>query len=189
MIISNNSSSSGHSPGRQRLNEAREKGFSRLLPPLPLFALQPLFTHIVSTIARKHPELFERLEDSAKKDFLIDPTNLPFFLLLQPDPQNPRLKAYNRRDDVAHDVYISGTFATLLRMIDAQTDSDALFFNREINVTGDSEAMVALRNALDDMEGTLAEDVAACFGPFKAPVRSIMNSINNRDAAKGRYKK
>lgn len=162
-------------PGNQRLDDAGAQGFTRLLPPFPLFALQPLLGHIVTTIARRHPELIARLGDNCKKRFLIDPRNLPFFLLLQPDPDRPRLKAHSRSEDVEHDVHISGTLATLLRMIDGQSDSDALFFNRDLAITGDTEAVVALRNALDNMDATLTDDVAACFGPLSRPVRAVID--------------
>jgi predicted lipid carrier protein YhbT len=162
-------------PGTPRLEDVGARGFARLLPPVPLFAIQPLLGHIVTTIARRHPELIARLGDNCKKRFLIDPCNLPFFLLLQPDPDRPQLKAYNRGQDVEHDVHICGTLLTLLRMIDGQSDSDALFFNRDLSITGDTEAVVALRNALDNLDATLAEDVAACFGPLSRPVRAVID--------------
>ena len=69
-------------PRPPRPDDSSAKGLSRFVPPLPLFALQPLLGHIVTTIAGRHPELFERLGDNCKKRFLIDPNNLPFFLLL-----------------------------------------------------------------------------------------------------------
>ncbi len=169
-------------PVTRRFDGHRAPGFNRLLPPLPLFALQPLLGHIVSTVARRHPELFARLGDSCKKRFLIDPRNLPFFLLLQPDADRPQLKACQRGQDVDHDVYISGTLLTLLGMIDSQTDSDALFFNRDLTITGDSEAVVALRNALDNMDGTLADDVAVSFGPLSRPVRALFDLANKFEA-------
>ncbi len=156
----------------------RAQGFARLLPPLPLFVIQPLLTRIVTNVAGRHPELFARLGDSCKKRFLIDPSNMPFFLMLQPDPDIPRLKAYNRGSSIEHDVFISGTFGTLLQMIDSQIDSDALFFNRDLTITGDAEAVVALRNALDDMDTTLADDVAASFGPLRGPVRLLIDMAN-----------
>ena len=165
------------SRGRGRVAPGRS-GFARLAPPLPLFVIQPLLRHIVTTIAKRHPGLFARLGDASKKRFLIDPRNAPFFLLLQPDPDHPQLTAYNRGRDIAHDVYIAGSFQTLLSMIDSQTDSDALFFSRALTVSGDSEAMVALRNALDDMDTTLADDVAACFGPLARPVRAAFDFAN-----------
>jgi predicted lipid carrier protein YhbT len=147
---------------------------ARLLPPLPLFALQPVLGHIVNSVARRHPELFARLGNSATKRFLIDPLNLPFFLLLQPDPERPTLRAHHRGDHVEHDVHISGTFVTLLKIINGQTDGDSLFFNRDLIITGDTEAVVALRNALDDMDTSLADDVASSFGPLSGPIRAFV---------------
>ena len=164
--------------GNAGMRRARPPGFARFLPPLPLFAIQPLLGHIVAAVARRRPELFARLGDSSKKRFLIDPTNLPVVLLLQPDPERPQLRACPRGQDVEHDVRISGSFLTLLRLIDSQTDSDALFFNRALTITGDTEAIVALRNALDDMDATLADDVAAAFGPLSRPVRSFFDVAN-----------
>ena len=168
----------------QQHESPKAQGIARLLPPMPLFALQPLLRHIVTTIAGRHPELFSRLGDNCKKRFLIDPTNLPFFLLLQPDPAKPQLHAYNRGRNVEHDVCVSATFQVLLRMIDAQTDSDALFFNRELAIAGDTEAIVALRNAVDDMDTTLADDVAGCFGPLSRPVRSMFDLASTIKGAK-----
>ncbi len=165
----------GPLPGNRRFDKVSADGIARLLPPFPLLAIQPLLGHIVTTIARRHPELIARLGVNCKKRFLIDPSNLPFFLLLQPDPATPKLKAYKHDQEVEHDVHISGTFLTLLRMIDSQTDSDALFFNRDLSITGDTEAVVALRNALDNMDATLADDVAACFGPLSRPVRAMFD--------------
>lgn len=163
---------------KQKARKDRAKSLKSLLPPLPLFILQPLLNHIVGSVAKQHPELFDRLGDSANKIFLIDPSDLPLFLVLQPNPLNPTLKAYNQNEIIEHDTYICGTFATLMQMIDAQSDSDALFFNREIRVSGDSEAMVALRNALDDMEGSLAKDVAKSFGPLSKPVLLAMQKFS-----------
>ncbi|MCP5082048.1 MAG: sterol-binding protein [Alphaproteobacteria bacterium] len=167
-------------PGSPSRTGLGSPGLARLLPPLPVFALQPLLGHIVASVAGRHPELFARMGEACHKHFLIDPTDLPVVLLLKPDPHRPELRAHNRGNTVGHDVRISGSFVTLLRMIDAKTDSDALFFNRELSVTGDVEAIVALRNALDDMDSTLADDVAATFGPFSRPVRAIFDFAERR---------
>ena len=64
-------------PGNQRLDDVGAQGFAWLMPPFPLFALQPLLGYIVTTIAKHHPELIARLGDNCKKRFLIDPRNLP----------------------------------------------------------------------------------------------------------------
>jgi predicted lipid carrier protein YhbT len=49
-------------------------------------------------------------------------------------------------------------------MLDGQSDGDSLFFRRDLHVEGDTEAIVCLRNALDDLEGSLVDDVASFFG-------------------------
>lgn len=149
--------------------------FSRALPPPPLFLLQPLLARIVTKIAAKCPGLFTRLGESCDKRFLIDPLNLPFKLLLLPDPEHPQLTAVRRTRAVEHDVLISATFVTLLTMIDGRSDGDALFFNRELHIEGDTEAVVALRNALDDMDATLVDEVIDTFGLFSAPLRKAVN--------------
>lgn len=158
-----------------RLDDVSRRGFTRLLPPFPLFAVQPLLGHIVTTIARRRPDLISRLGDNCRKRFLIDPHNLPFFLLLRPDPDWPQLIAYDRGQEIGHDVRISGTLLTLLGLIDGRSDSDALFFHRGLTITGDVEAVVALRNAIDNAEATLVDDVAACFGPLSHPVRAMFD--------------
>lgn len=145
---------------------------------MPLFAMQPILRRIVRHVAQLHPELFERLGDSCSKQFLIDAKGMPFLLLLRPDPENLMLVAKSRHAEIPYDVLVSGKFVTLLRMIDSKTDSDALFFNRDIAVTGDTEAIVALRNALDDMDATLADDVATAFGPLRGPVRASIDAAN-----------
>ncbi len=136
-----------------------------LLRPLPLFAIQPLLSRIVKKAIRRRPELFRRLGRHQHTFYLIDPLNLPFALLLRPDSGFPILKAVRRDDRLDYDARIAGTFLTLLDMVDGRLDGDALFFSRDLTVEGDTEAVVVLRNALDDLEGSIADDVAVFFGP------------------------
>jgi predicted lipid carrier protein YhbT len=136
-----------------------------LLAPLPLLPLQPLLGRIVRRVACTRPELFRRLGPHAAKRFVVDPTNLPFVLVLQPDPARPRLAARRRGLAGAGDAEIAGSVLTLLDLVDGRLDGDALFFGRSLRVTGDTEAVVALRNALDDLDGSIADDTAALFGP------------------------
>ncbi|AGH97674.1 hypothetical protein A11S_851 [Micavibrio aeruginosavorus EPB] len=57
-------------------------------------------------------------------------------------------------------------------MIDGRYDGDALFFSRDIYIEGDTEAVVCLRNALDDIDGNIADYVAHFFGK---PGKKILN--------------
>ena len=103
-----------------------------MLGAVPLALIQPILDRIATNVARSRPELFARLGSQSGKRFLIDPTDLPFVLVLIPDPQKPILKAYRRADKPAHDAAIAGTFFRLLDLIDGELDGDALFFTRDL---------------------------------------------------------
>jgi predicted lipid carrier protein YhbT len=141
--------------------------------PLGLLPVQVLLGRIVRHIASRRPELFDRIGPHKAKRFLIVPTNLPYAMLLRPDPDNLVFRAV-RRSLPDYDVRITGTALTLLAMIDGNADSDALFFSRDLIVEGDTEAVVCLRNALDDLDGSVADDVA---GLFRLPGRIILTSL------------
>jgi predicted lipid carrier protein YhbT len=140
-----------------------------LLAVTPLAVIQPILDQIASHVAKDRPELYARLGAHARRRFLIDPIDFPFVLVLAPDVKRPNLRAYRRYEKPAHDAGIAGTFFNLLGMIDGSQDGDALFFNRDLRITGDTEAVVALRNALDDFEGSALDSVIGSFGLLAKP--------------------
>ena len=146
---------------------ANRAGLLRSLPspPLPLFLLQPLLGRVVRRVAAENPGMFNRLGEHRRAVYLIDPTNLPLRLLLRPDPDDLMFRAISNRGMPPHTARIAGTFLNLLRLMDTDEDGDALFFSRELDVTGNTEAVVCLRNALDDVDGSIAQRVADMFGP------------------------
>lgn len=131
----------------------------------PLFLLQPILKRIVNRIAAANPDMFDRLGPHQQAHFLIDPVNLPFALVLHPDPANPTFRAWPRRAVPPCDARISGKFLDLFQLVDGDQDGDALFFSRGLDITGNTEAVVCLRNALDDVDGSIAQMVADMFGP------------------------
>ena len=153
-------SDSGRSPRRLSFKNA----LYRACAPLPVPLINIVLGRLVLSIRDRRPDMFSRLEGHHHKWFLIDPVNLPFALCLRPDPRRPSLKACRKHKIPETDGRISGTFLTLLGMVDGRYDGDALFFTRDLRVEGDTEAVVCLRNALDDMEGSIADDAAAFFG-------------------------
>ena len=138
----------------------------RRMPTLPLDLALKQF---ISSLAERHPSLFSRLDDQARKTFLIDPTDVSIAFVLRPDPAMPRLEAVKRAPDgsivAARDARIAGPLAALVGMVHGAFDGDALFFSRDIVIEGDTEAVLALRNAVDDAEIDLAEEVAVLTGP------------------------
>jgi O2-independent ubiquinone biosynthesis accessory factor UbiT len=150
---------------------------SLLLAFAPLAVIQPILGHIASHVATDRPELYARLGVHARKRFLIDPTDLPFVLILTPEKQRPDLRAYRRYENPAHDAAIAGKFFNLLDMIDGSQDGDALFFSRDLRVRGDTEAVVALRNALDDFEGSALDSVVGSFGLLAKPATLAISGL------------
>jgi predicted lipid carrier protein YhbT len=132
--------------------------------PIPLPVINLALARLVRFIQSRRPHIFERLEGHHHKWFLIEVTNLPFVICLQPHPRHPRLKSCRRRRIPSAESRISGSFLTLLKLIDGHDDGDSLFFSRDLHISGDTEAVVCLRNALDDMDGSIADDIAAFFG-------------------------
>ncbi len=165
---------------RSRQGPSLAGGLHFLFAPLPLSLVNRTFGRMMAAVSAKRPELFERLTGHYHKKILIDPTNLPFVIELSPDPLRPRLRAHRRGAIRVADARISGSFLTLLGLIDGRLDGDALFFSRDIKVEGDTEAVVSLRNALDDIEGTIAQDVASFFGPPGRAALSLTRRIGNR---------
>lgn len=149
----------------------------RILAPVPLPVLQPVLRRVVTRMAQRRPELFQRLGAHRHKTYLIDPVNMPFALILRPDPDKPVLRAYRRDALPPFEARIAGTFLTLLDMVDGRLDGDALFFTRDLLIEGDTEAIVTLRNALDDLEGSIIDDAADLFGPMARLALGLLRRI------------
>jgi predicted lipid carrier protein YhbT len=166
-------------PSSSLLRTLSQEFSNLLLSSVPLAAIQPILGRIAVSVAQARPELFARLGSHAGKRFLIDPVDLPFVLVLTPEPDWPKMTAHRRHENPVHDAAISGRFMDLLGMIDGSLDGDALFFTRDLRVSGDTEAVVALRNALDDFEGSALDHVLEAFGPFARPAALALSTLRS----------
>jgi O2-independent ubiquinone biosynthesis accessory factor UbiT len=137
-----------------------------LLTPIPLPLLQPLLRRAARMAADAHPQVFARLGPAAGRRFLIDAEELPFVFVLVPTAGAVKLEAHRRDQAPAHDARIAGAFGDLFDMVDGALDGDALFFARTLHVTGDTDAVVRLRNALDDLDGSVLDSMPAALGPL-----------------------
>ena len=68
----------------------------------------------------------------------------------------------------------------LLSLVDGEDDGDAAFFSRDLVIAGNTEAVVSLRNALDDVEGSIAQETADLFG---SPGRAVLAALRRRASA------
>ncbi|MBI3675812.1 MAG: SCP2 sterol-binding domain-containing protein [Proteobacteria bacterium] len=144
---------------------------------LPASLLESVVARIAKSTLRRHPGLLDRLDSYAATTVLIDPTDLPFGFYLTPSCDVP-VTVLRRPLCRDHAASIAGPFAALVAMLHGRLDGDALFFSRDIAIEGDTSAILALRNALDDAEIDLAREFAALFGPMSAfaeiPIRAVV---------------
>jgi len=159
--------------------EAPQSGLPSL--PLPLFLLQPILAHVVARIARLYPEILERLGPHQRATFIIDPVNMPFALALRPEPGNLMFRAVSRSELPKYDARIAGRFLDLLRLVDSGEDGDAMFFSRGLEISGNVDAVVTLRNALDNVDGSIAESVAGMFGPPGRLALNVLRRMSQQD--------
>lgn len=166
----------------QTFPTAATYGPGRMLTRTVCAALSPVLSRVVRGIATRHPEIFDRLGPHGQSDFIIAPRELPFALHLRPDRASPVLRAVPKAPLPPHDARIEGGFLLLLQLVDADSDGDAAFFSRDLTITGNTEAVVTLRNALDDVDGSIAAEAADLFG---RPGRAILFRLRKRAQMKG----
>lgn len=151
---------------------------ARALGAVPLALIQRPLARVVAGVARRHPSLFARLGRHAAMTYLIDPTDLPIALRLWPRADSPALEVLRTPTRAPWDARIAGPLAALLDMVHGAADGDALFFSRDLAIEGDTEAVLALRNAIDDAEIDLLAELAAALGPIgrlaERPARALL---------------
>ncbi len=134
----------------------------RALKFIPLAAVQPLLDLAIAAVTRRHPEFTARLRGLGQPRYLIDPIDLPWVFAMSPTSAPPRLVAIPRKGQAPPAAAaIRAKFLTLIDLLEGRLDGDALFFSRELVIEGDVEAVIALRNAIEDSEIGLIEDLLA----------------------------
>lgn len=133
--------------------DARLPAFVRhLFPAFVGLPLGPMLTLSVRALARRRPTLFERLGEHRRERYFIDPVDLAFAFVVVPDGERTVVRVTHRSGASACGVVIRGPLLALLALLDGTFDGDALFFNRIILISGRTEAVLALRNAIEDAE-------------------------------------
>lgn len=151
---------------------------ARLLAPVPPALVEPVAGRLLKRLVAAHPGLFERLGEYRRKRYAFLPADLPFGFAV--DPAGPSVRVFSKDAPFSADAAVEGPLFLLLALLEGRLDADAFFFSRELTVTGDMEAMLAMRNALDDSGIDLPRDLAALAGPFAAPLRRAMTEIRAR---------
>lgn len=118
--------------------------------------------------------MFERLGSHVGKRFVLQPTDLPFLFVVTLDPVAPAVSIVRPSGELRSDARIAGPIAALVGLAHGRYDGDAMFFSGDLTVEGDIEAILALRNALDNAEIDLLEEGAAMLGLLSGAVEGVM---------------
>jgi len=159
------------------------------LAPLPTAPLEVALGLVLRRLHARRPGLFARVAGLGERALLIDPVDLPFSIVLRPGAEPPRLSVVSGDGEGEGEgvcAAVRGPLLTLLDLARGRLDGDALFFARALAVEGDTEVVVALRNALDSAGTDLLDETLAALAPAEAPLRwalAAVRAVHGRLAA------
>lgn len=119
---------------------------------LPLLPLEVIARRLLGNAMAARPSFARRLGEYSGRTFAIDPVDCPFLFLIKPDNGRAELKVVRRGLSQNYDARIAAPLVVLIGMVDGTYDGDALFFSRDLAIEGDTEAVLALRNAIENAE-------------------------------------
>ncbi|PWC78589.1 SCP2 sterol-binding domain-containing protein [Azospirillum sp. TSH64] len=166
-----------NSPAGERARRF-ETGLSRaglgLVPRLGRRASDALLARLLRLLADCHPRAFEALREMPDARVLIEPVDAPVALLMRVGPEMSLHALPRGADGVGEalgkagaDAVVRGPYDKLLDLLEGRIDGDALFFRRELSISGDTALILALRNTLDgEDEMDLVADAASIAGPL-----------------------
>lgn len=139
---------------------------------LPLMPLELMAHHLIATAIAGRPSIATRLADHAGTTFAIDPIDCPFAFLITLDGGRAHIRLVRDLAGSAYGTRIAAPLLVLLGLLDGTYDGDALFFSRDLVIEGDTEAALALRNAIENAELDPAS-VVGVHGAMRAPFNRV----------------
>ena len=120
--------------------------------------MEVLLTASLRSVARRQPDAFDRLGPVRQATIRIIPDHLPVAFEMRPDGMAGSIRVVRPDSDAGGaSARISGPLLTLLALFDGRGDADGAFFQRRIDVDGDTAAILALHNALEASELTMTD--------------------------------
>ena len=146
---------------------------STLMPSFLDSLLQPFVDILLGFLVRNHPRVIDRLKAEGAPSFLIEPVDLPLVFFFQ--TATPKITVGKSSDVLSglgqQDATIRGPLFALIDMLEGRVDGDSLFFTRALEIEGNTEAVLLLRNAVDDAEIDLKQEILKALGPLAPAAR------------------
>jgi predicted lipid carrier protein YhbT len=144
---------------------------SLALATLPQPLIAGLLRRMTRSLPQRYPKLAVRMAELKGKRLLIVPEELPYgFLLHFPDGLFT-IDLLNPEEAPETDAQMRGPVRLFFDLVRGGRDGDALFFSRELAVTGDMATAVTLRNAMDGSGVDLFAEFLNLPGPLGEVVR------------------
>ena len=147
----------------------------KMLKPIPVPVAELAGQLAFARIIDRHPGLLDRLGEFGGKTYCFAPIDLPFEFAVT--PRLARVRAAHRGRILRYDAKISGPVVLLLALAEGRLDGDAEFFGRQISIDGDMEAVLALRNAVENEAVDFVRDFAPPHGPLQGPVHRVLDRL------------
>jgi len=147
---------------------------------LPLLPLELIARRLLANAVAARPSFAERLSEHAGRRFAVDPVDCPFVILMSPGKARADLRVVRRTAAGDYDARIAAPLVVLIGMIDGTYDGDALFFSRDLVIEGDTAAVLALRNAIENAEldpSTVLGLPRSLKGPFNSAARAMFERL------------
>ena len=149
----------------------------KILGFVPSIAAQRVGQAAFARVIGQHPRLLDRLGELAGRVFAFAPTDIPFQFAVT--PREGTVKAARPGRHLDFDVKVSGPVVLLLALAEGRVDGDAEFFGRQIVIEGDMEAMLALRNALENESIDFTRDLAPKGRLARRPVEGGLAKLRS----------
>ena len=154
-----------------------EKLSSRLPVRIAARLLQLPVDIAVERSLRHHAKVLRRLPWQEERRILIEPTDLPVAFMLHCHSSLFRLTVVEKGPAGDAAATIRGPLLILGQLAQGESDGDALFFSRALAVEGDTDVVVALRNAIDDAEIDLIADALPLPAPLVPLARTVIGGL------------
>jgi predicted lipid carrier protein YhbT len=140
---------------------------------IPSRAMVEAVAILMRHMRRRHQHLFRRLAEMDDAVVFIEPIDLPHNFILRLGRGGPSL-AVSDGQACPVTASVKGKLESLLDLLEGRADGDTLFFSRTIVVTGDTSAIVGLRNILDGEDIQVMTEVLTLSGPLAEPAGALL---------------
>lgn len=149
-------------------------------PVFPKPLVQVAINQLTKKFQQMHGGVISRMNEFAPARIILNPVDMPFVFFVEFQKDNFSILLLDEDSYVGEDITtISATFAFFLNMLEGDKDGDALFFSRQLTLTGDTTVIVALRNILEAESININKDINAQFGFFAPMVFFVKNLVTS----------